>query len=121
MTAKPAVHQEQAREAHIHPGASVYAPVAIILAILTGLEILVYYLNVAPVVLVPVVIILGLANIVLSALFYMHLRYDDPVLKSMFSFAGLLASLLMISLLLLFGYIFHHMWIVEPFARITLR
>lgn len=121
MTAKPAVYQEQAREAHIHPGASVYVPVAVVLVILTGLEILVYYLNVAPMVLVPVVIFLGLANIVLSAMFYMHLRYDGPVLKGMFSFAGLLACLLLISLLLLFGYLSHHMWIVEPFARITLH
>ncbi len=118
---EPAVYQEQAREAHIHPGASVYVPVAIVLVILTGLEILVYYLNVAPVVMVPVVIFLGLANIVLSAAFYMHLRYDNRVLTGMFSFAGLLASLLLISLLMLFGYLFHHMWLVEPFARITLH
>lgn len=118
---EPAVHQEQAREAHIHPGASVYAPVAVVLVVLTGLEILVYYANLAAVVLVPVVIFLGVANIVLSAMFYMHLRYDSPVLKGMFSFAALIASLLLISLLLLFGYLFHHMWLVEPFARITLH
>lgn len=120
MIAEPAF-EEQSREAHVHPGASVYVPVAVVLAVLTGLEIAVYYSPVPTAVMVALVLILGAANVVLSVMFYMHLRYDSRILTGMFSGALLLACLLAGSLLLLFGYLFHHTWIVEPFARIILH
>lgn len=99
----------EARE-YVHPTAAVYVLVAAFLAALTGMEVTVYYFGVAlgPV-LVPLLLILAAAKFSLVAMFYMHLRYERWVLNSMFLLALAIATALLVSLVLLFAYLSHHL------------
>lgn len=121
MSSAEAVVHEHSPQEHVHPGASVYVSVAIFLAILTAGEITVFYVQALSVVLVPLLLILSAAKFVLVAMFYMHLRYDSYYITGMFSFALVIATLLLISLLLLFDYLWHYLWFAIPFARIILH
>ncbi len=60
-----------------HPGEGVYFAVFLLLAALTVTELLATYL---PIVQVPLLLGLALAKAWLVVQFYMHLRYDKPVL-----------------------------------------
>lgn len=118
MTAEAAVHEQF--EQHVHPGASVYVTVAAFLVVLTALEITVFYVQALAPVMIPLLLILSAAKFVLVAGFYMHLRYDSYVLTSIFGFALVIAAVLLISLVLLFTYLSHHLWFAVPLARIIL-
>jgi cytochrome c oxidase subunit 4 len=88
-----------------HPGPSVYITVALILAVLTAMEISVFYVQSLQSVLVPILIILAIAKFALVAMFYMHLHYDHRVFSILFVFPLLLAVLVVLSLLLLFAHL----------------
>jgi len=105
-----AASTEQAgREAHrAHPGAAVYVIVAVFLAALTAMELTVFYVSALKAVLVPVLLILAAAKFAMVAMFYMHLRYDSWLLSGVLIFPLIIAALLLISLLLLFAYLAHH-------------
>jgi cytochrome c oxidase subunit IV len=100
------VHEE-------HPGPMVYIVVAVVLCILTGMEIGVFYAPALQSVLVPLLIVLAIAKFILVASFYMHLWYDSTVFSIFFVFPLMLAVLICISLMLLFGYLSHHMSIIR--------
>ncbi len=99
------VHGGQVR----HPGAATYLIIAAFLVILTAMEITVFYVHELRPVLVPVLIVLGAAKFALVAMFYMHLKYDGWLLTGVFVFPLMMATVLLISLILLFAYLSHHM------------
>jgi cytochrome c oxidase subunit IV len=99
---------EEVRE-HVHPTAAVYILVAVVLAILTGMEVTVYSVGALRPVLVPLLLILAAAKFSLVAMFYMHLRYERWVLNSIFLSALIIATVLLVSLVLLFAYLSHHL------------
>lgn len=103
-----AVGHHSAEEMH-HPGPTTYIVVAIVLTILTGFEIGVFYAPFLQAVLVPLLIILAILKFVLVAMFYMHLHYDSRVFSVLFVFPLWLALLIVTSLMLLFLYLSHHM------------
>ncbi len=90
------------------PGTGVYLIVAAFLVVLTLMELTVFYLRVLKPVLVPVLLILAAAKFSLVAMFYMHLRYDRPMLSAIFIFPLVIAAMLVTSLLMLFTYLAHH-------------
>ena len=92
-----------------HPGAATYLIIAAFLLILTAMEITVFYVHALRPVLVPVLIVLAAAKFALVAMFYMHLRYDGWLLTGVFVFPLMIATVLLISLILLFTYLSHHM------------
>ena len=92
-----------------HPGATTYVIIALFLVVLTAMEITVFYVHALRPVLVPVLIVLGAAKFALVAMFYMHLRYDGLLLSGVFVFALMIATILLVSLILLFAYLSHHM------------
>jgi cytochrome c oxidase subunit 4 len=100
---------------HEHPQAPVYLAVAVVLTVLTVLEIAVFYAPFLQPVLVPLLIVLALAKFVLVAMFYMHLHYDAGVFTSLFGFPLLLALLIGASLLMLFAYLAAHLSPVIPY------
>lgn len=87
--------------AQAHPGTSLYLIVAAFLALLTAMEVTVFYLRAVRPVLVPVLLILSGAKFVLVVMFYMHLRYDSRTLSAILTFALLIAAIVIVSLLLL--------------------
>jgi len=78
-------------EDHEHPGPAVYVRVAIILAIITVVEVAIYYIEGLSSVLVPALLILSLAKFIAVVGYFMHLKFDSPIFRWMFV-AGLAIS-----------------------------
>jgi len=91
-----------------HPGPAVYLVVAVVLIVLTAMEIGVFYAPFLQVWLVPLLIILAILKFILVAGFYMHLKYDSSVFTTLFAFPLLLAVLICASLMMLFAYLANH-------------
>ncbi len=92
-----------------HPEPATYVLVAVVLAVLTGLELTVFYVGFLQPVLFPLLLVLSAAKFALVAMFYMHLRYEKWVLNSIFVFPLIVATFLLISLVLLFAYLSHRL------------
>lgn len=101
-------------EGHQHPTARVYIEIAAILAVITLAEVFVLYLpqmgfEAARPALVPLFMIMSVAKFLIVVGFYMHLKFDDPFFKRMFSFAliiviGVALSMVAISHGVYFGF-----------------
>ena len=92
-----AVHQ------HPHPTAGTYVRIAIILLIITVVEVGVFYVPAFKPVLVPVLLVLSAVKFSLVVMFYMHLKMDNKFFTFLFGGPLLLAGGVMIGLLFLFG------------------
>ena len=71
-------------EVHEHPTWSTYWKVAVILTVITAVEVWVYYIPaiVASPWFVPMLLIMSAAKFAIVVLFYMHLRYDHKLFKA---------------------------------------
>lgn len=96
-----------AMEEH-HPGPSVYITVAVVLILLTAMEIGVFYAPFLQALLVPLLIILAILKFILVAMFYMHLHYDSRTFAWLFGLPLLLALSLIVAMMLLFIYLGRH-------------
>jgi cytochrome c oxidase subunit IV len=74
-----------------HPSAAEYVEIAVILAVVTALEVALYFADIAPAITVPALLILTAIKFVLVALWYMHLRFDSRLFRQLF-FAGLILA-----------------------------
>jgi len=97
-----------AAKASGHSSSTVYLIVGGFLVVLTAMEISVFYVHALRPVMVPVLIVLGLAKFALIAMFFMHLRYEKWMLNAMFLFPLTIATAAFIALLGLFGYLAQH-------------
>jgi cytochrome c oxidase subunit IV len=87
------------------PRPTTYVVVAAILTVLTAMEVLVYAVRLLAPVLVPVLLVLMAAKFALVAMFYMHLSFDAPVYARVFVLLLVFAGVVVVSLVLLFGYL----------------
>lgn len=62
---------------HEHPGEMVYIKVAIILAIVTAIEVVIYYIDALEDVLVPALLLLSAGKFIAVVGYFMHLKFDD--------------------------------------------
>jgi len=94
-----------AKTSHDHAGPSVatYIKVAILLTIITALEVGVIYIRRLTPILFPLLIVMATAKFTLVALFFMHLRYDPRSLRFLFLGPLIVAILLAIALATLTG------------------
>jgi len=65
------------QEGHDHPGEGTYIKVVTVLAIITIIEVAIYYIEGLSGVLVPALIVLSLAKFVGVVAWFMHLKFDD--------------------------------------------
>jgi cytochrome c oxidase subunit 4 len=86
-----------------HASRSTYWMIALILGIITVLEVAIFYVPALRAVIVPALLTLSAAKFTLVAMFFMHLKYDSPVLTMVFSGALLVAAVIIVALMLLFG------------------
>ena len=77
----PGVYQE-----HEHPGERTYVTVAIVLAIITAIEVFIYYVEAVEDILVPMLLILSAAKFVAVVGYFMHLKFDDRRFTWIFGF-----------------------------------
>lgn len=86
-----------------HASRGTYWLIAVILGIITILEVAVFYVPTLRAVIVPVLLTLSAAKFVLVAMFFMHLKYDSPVLTMVFSVGIFVAMVIVFALMALFG------------------
>ncbi|MFL5608005.1 MAG: cytochrome C oxidase subunit IV family protein [Gemmatimonadaceae bacterium] len=90
---------------HAHPTWSTYWKVALILTLITVVEVWIYYIPafVASRLFVPTLLIMSAVKFVTVVLFYMHLRYDHKLFRAVFTGPLIIAMFTIIGLLFLFG------------------
>ena len=99
-------HAAEHGDAHeAHPTWSTYWKVALILTVITVIEVWCYYLPafVATPYFVPTLLILSAFKFVIVVLFYMHLKYDARLYRALFTGPLLVAMATIIVLMFLFG------------------
>lgn len=91
--ADQAVHGPgEAAHEETHTSNRTYIQIAIILTIITFIEVVIYYVPSVRPLLVPALIILSLAKFVMVVGFFMHLKFDHRLYRFMFA-AGLAVTL----------------------------
>jgi len=92
-------------EVHEHPTWKQYKWVAIILTVITVLEVWAYYIPsfVASPAFVPILLIMSALKFAIVVMFYMHLKYDHKLFRALFTGPLIIAMATLISLLFLFG------------------
>ena len=91
-------------EMHEHPTWKEYKWVALILTLITVVEVWVYYTPFAKSALfVPALLVMSAVKFGIVVLFYMHLKYDHKLFKALFTGPLIIAMATLISLLFLFG------------------
>jgi cytochrome c oxidase subunit IV len=91
-------------EIHEHPTWRQYKWVALVLGLITVLEVWVYYLPFSKTVFfVPTLLIMSVVKFAIVVLFYMHLKYDHKIFRALFTGPLMIAMATLISLLFLFG------------------
>jgi cytochrome c oxidase subunit 4 len=78
---------------HHHPSPAKYVGIAILLAVITGLEVVLYYINMPQALLVSFLMVLALMKFTLVAAFFMHLKFDSPMLRRVFVTGIILAGI----------------------------
>jgi cytochrome c oxidase subunit IV len=90
--------------AHAHPDWSTYKWVALILTVITVVEVWIFYTPFAEHRLfVPSLLTMSAAKFAIVVLFYMHLKYDAKLFRALFGGPLLIGVVVIISLLFLFG------------------
>lgn len=108
---------EHAHDEHPHTSAAKYVQIAVILFVLTALEVLLYEvcyggLSHALVGLsaslehwfVELLLLLSFWKFWFVAMFYMHLKFDNKVLSALFGFSLVIGAVVIVALLILFLY-----------------
>lgn len=97
----PEVHEDE--DAHAHPGDKTYIKIAIILAVLTALEVATYPAEDAlGSTVIPILMVLMVIKFWYVAAFFMHLKFDTKAFSWMFIGGLVLASAVYIGALAMF-------------------
>jgi cytochrome c oxidase subunit IV len=107
-------HAHAGEESHSHPNPATYFKIAVILFVLTALEVLVFEAghgglgaSLRPIfepIVVVILLVLSAAKFALVAMFYMHLKQDPKLLSNLFVFPLLLAATIIGTLIILMSY-----------------
>jgi cytochrome c oxidase subunit 4 len=86
-----------------HPTTASYLKVGIVLALITAIEVGIFYMESIRSVIVPIFLVLSAGKFALVAMFYMHLRFDARLFSGFFVGGILLATSIIAALLALFS------------------
>jgi cytochrome c oxidase subunit 4 len=92
-----------AAPSHEHASVRTYVRVALILTVVTALEVGVIYIRLLTPIVVPLLLAMSAAKFALVAMFFMHLRYDARPLTAVFVGPLLIATGLAVALMTLTG------------------
>jgi len=83
-----------ATQEHEHPGEALYIRIAVILAIITAVEVALSYLKIGGNQLVTNggLLVLAAVKFAMVAMYFMHLKFDNPILRRLF-IAGLVTAI----------------------------
>jgi cytochrome c oxidase subunit 4 len=92
-------HQEHQQ----HASVGVYWLIGIVLGVITGIEVAIFYIPAIGAALVPILLVLSAAKFVIVVMFFMHLKFDSKVFTALF-LAGLSLAVFMVSGLIILYY-----------------
>src|SRR4051812_43478429 len=97
-------------EVHEHPTWHQYKWVALVLTLITVVEVWVYYIPsfVASRLFIPVLLVMSGVKFAIVVMFYMHLKYDHKLFRALFTGPLIIAIVTLIVLLFLFGHLSIH-------------
>ncbi|MFQ5874031.1 MAG: cytochrome C oxidase subunit IV family protein, partial [Dehalococcoidia bacterium] len=79
-----------------------YIKAATILAVITAVEVAVFYIDAREPAFIPIFLVLSATKFAIVVLFYMHLKFDNRLFSRFFVGGLLLAAAVLVSLLALF-------------------
>jgi cytochrome c oxidase subunit 4 len=85
-------HGDDAAHAEKHPGPLEYIQIGAILAVITAIEVGIYYLDLSYTLLVVALLVFSAAKFTLVVMWFMHLKFDNPLFSSMFMGGFILAA-----------------------------
>lgn len=88
-----------------HPSVPTYVKVAVVLALVTLLEVVIFFVDFLQGVLIPLLLVLSTGKFILVAMFYMHLKFENRLFSGLFVGGLFLAAAMLIALMGLFGVI----------------
>jgi len=80
-----------------------YVAIAVILAVFTALEVMVFYVEALAPFLLPLLMVLMFVKFALVVMFFMHLRFDRPLLTGVFAGGLFIALFIILALMAIFG------------------
>ena len=86
-----------------HASVGFYWMIGITLAIITGIEVAIFYIPAIGAALVPILLVLSAAKFVIVVMFFMHLKFDSKIFTGLF-LAGLSLAIFMVSGLIILYY-----------------
>lgn len=90
MSAQQVAPHEHEELEH-HPGPRQYVMVAVVLGVVTAIEVAIFYIEAVQSVIVPLLVVLSLIKFALVALWFMHLKFDSRLFMRLFV-AGLVIA-----------------------------
>jgi cytochrome c oxidase subunit 4 len=97
--AQHVLHEEE----HAHPTEGVYIRIAVILAVLTAIEVGLYYTDFGEKLTNSVLLVLAAGKFVLVVGYFMHLKFDSRILRRLFATGFVLAVAVYIAYLMTLG------------------
>jgi cytochrome c oxidase subunit 4 len=89
----PAAHEETVHGAgHAHPSDLDYVKIALFLAVVTGAEVAMSYIDVSNAIYIPVLLVMMIVKFSVVALWFMHLRFDSRLFRRFFVAGIVLAT-----------------------------
>ena len=88
---------------HEHPSNRAYIVIAAILAVLTALEVMVFYVEALAPMLLAILMVLMVAKFALVVMFFMHLKFDSKLLTGVFLWGLFIAVCIVLALMAIFG------------------
>jgi cytochrome c oxidase subunit 4 len=77
---------------HAHPSPVKYVGIAILLAVITAVEVALYYITMPEWLVVAFLLVLAVLKFMLVGAFFMHLKFDSPMLRRLFVTGIILAA-----------------------------
>ncbi len=97
----PAVRRRSGINELGHPTALRYVQIAVILTVLTTIDIAVYYIHSLSKILIPILLTLSAIKFALVVLWYMHLKFDNRIFSALFLLGLIIGGSILIAMILL--------------------
>ena len=99
------IDQRTSDAAHTgHPTPATYFKIAMILSILTAVEVAIFYVTPLGYAIIPILAVLSIGKFALVVLYYMHLKFDSKIFSGMFFFGMFVATGVIFALMALFSW-----------------
>jgi len=86
-----------------HASNKTYVLIAVVLGVITAVEVMVFYIEALHPVLVPILVSLSATKFALVVSFFMHLKYDGKILRGLFIGPLAVAAAIILGMMALFG------------------